>query len=301
LYANPIKLVRSAGDSRCLVQEASVNPDNGIQRMVWSRQDVGITASVRQRNDLLIHTFVTDQPALVFLRRGRKTVIAGSRKIVLSPGDAVAIAPGTVCDVRNETERGQFESSWIVFANPILSSLEKLFPDHQRLKGAAPLAKFGNEFLQSFERASQAIVLPDSVPDTVAAHRMQELLAWLAHTGLVFGSEASSDLRWKVRLMIGAHPEKIWTAADLAHRFAMSPATFRRRLADQGQSFNEILIDVRMTTALTLLQVTDLPVVQIAFQVGYQSASRFSDRFKRRFGFSPSAVRDEPAQTAHPM
>lgn len=271
-----------------------------MQRMVWSRQDVGVTASVRQRNDLLVHTFVTDQPALILLRRGRKTICIDDKQVVLSPGDAVAVAPGTVCDVRNETERGQFESTWIVFANPLLSSLEKVFPGHQRLKGVATL-KFGGEFLQSFERASQAIILPDGIPDIVAVHRMQELLAWLAHAGFVFGSEASSELRWKVRLMIGTRPEKTWTATELADVFAMSPATFRRRLADQGQSFNDILIDVRMTTALTLLQVTDLPVAQIAYQVGYQSASRFSDRFKRRFGFSPTAVRDVPSQALSPM
>jgi AraC-like DNA-binding protein len=273
-----------------------MNGDSRMQRMVWSRQDVGTTASVRQRNDLIVHTFVTDQPALILLRRGRKTLTVGSEKIVLSSGDAVAIATGTVCDVQNETEGGQFESTWIVFPNPILSSMENMFLGHIRLKGVAPLKKFGDEFLQSFERASQAIVIPDSIPDIVAAHRMQELLSWVAYTGFVFSSEASSTLRGKVRLMIGTQPENNWTATDLANTFGMSPATFRRRLAEQGQSFNDILIDVRMTTALTLLQVTDLPIAQIAFQVGYESSSRFSDRFKRRFGFSPTAVRNDPSQ-----
>lgn len=285
LYANPIKL-----------PGPRMNHDSRMQRTVWARPGVGLTASVRQRNDLLVHIFVTDQPALILLRRGKKTIRIGSRKIVLSPGDAVAIAPGTVCDVQNETERGQFESTWIVCANPILSSLERVFPDHARLKGVAALKKPGGEFVQSFERAAQAIVIPDSIPDIVAAHRMQELLAWLAHAGLVFDSQAPSDLRRKVRLMIGAAPEKAWTATELAHSFAMSAATFRRRLAERGQSFNDILIDVRMTTALTLLQVTDLAIAEIACQVGYESASRFSDRFKRRFGFSPIAVRGVPSQ-----
>lgn len=250
-----------------------------------------MTASVRQRNDLLVHTFVTDQPALVLLRRGKKTIRIGNKKIVLSPGDAVAIAAGTVCDVQNDTERGQFESTWIVCANPILSSQERAFPDHRRLSGVVALKNMGDEFLQSFERASQAIVFPDRVPVFVAGQRLQELLAWLADKGLIFDSQAPTDLRRKVRLIISAGPENMWTASELAKTFAMSPATFRRRLADQGQSFNDILIDVRMTTALTLLQVTDRSIGEIAGQVGYQSASRFSDRFKRRFGFSPTVVR----------
>ena len=40
-----------------------------------------------------------------------------------------------------------------------------------------------------------------------------------------------------------------------------------------------------------LLQVTDLPISEIGYQVGYESAWRFSVQFKTRFGFSPMAVR----------
>lgn len=273
-----------------------MNGNTPIQRTVWSRQGVGLTASVLQQNDLLVHTFVTDHPALILLRRGRKTVKIGSKKIVLSPGDAVAIAPGTTCDVQNSTERERFESTWIVCAASIISKVERGLPSHQKLKDVAALKGLGGEFMQSFERASQAIITPDPIPDIVAEHRMQELLAWLAHSGLVFNSETPSDLQRKVRLMIGAAPEKPWISKDLAQSLAMSEATFRRRLADQGQSFNDILIDVRMTTALTLLQVTDRHISEIAYEVGYESASRFSVRFKKRFGFSPTAVRGVPSQ-----
>ena len=96
--------------------------------------------------------------------------------------------------------------------------------------------------------------------------------------------------------MIGVAPEKNWISKDIAQSVAMSEATFRRRLADEGQSFTGILLDVRMTLALTLLQVTDISISKIAYQVGYESASRFSVRFKKRFGFSPTAIRGVPLQ-----
>ena len=273
-----------------------MSAETRIQRKVWSRQNVGLTASVRQRNDLLVHTFVTDHPALILLRRGRKTIKINGKKIALLPGDAVAIAPGTTCDVQNETERGEFESSWIVCANPILLKAEKAFLDHKRLTHVAALRNLGDEFVQSFERVMQTIVLANRIPDIVAEHRMQELLTWLAHTGVVYNAQTASNLQRKVRLMIGAAPQKTWISRELAQSLAMSEATFRRRLADQGQSFNDILIDVRMTAALTLLQVTDQLISDIAYQVGYESASRFSVRFKKRFGFSPTAVRGVPSQ-----
>lgn len=276
---------------------ASVGPHHDprlhrqMQRTVWSREHIGLSASVRQRSDLRVHTFVTDQAAIILLRRGKKTLRIGGRTIVLSAGDAVAVAPGTTCDVQNDTERGQFESTWIVCANAILYNAEKLFPGRARLQDVAVLKGLGDEFLASFERAAHAIAAPDRMPDIVAAQRMLELLAWLAHAGQLFDPALPADLPRKVRLAIGAAPEKDWSAEDMAQSFAMSAATFRRRLAEHGQSFNAILIDVRMTTALTLLQVTDHPVAHIACQVGYASASRFAGRFKRRFGFSPGAVR----------
>lgn len=135
---------------------------------------------------------------------------------------------------------------------------------------------------------------------------MREVLAWLAHKGLIFNPETPSDLHRRVRLMIGTAPGKSWMSKDLARSLAMSEATsgherndLWRRLADQGQSFHDILIDVRMTTALTLLQVTDRPISDIAYHVGYQSASRFSARFKTRFGVSPMVVRGG-VPTHHP-
>ena len=51
------------------------------------------------------------------------------------------------------------------------------------------------------------------------------------------------------------------------------------------------MIDVRMTSALRLLQGTDWPISLIASQVGYESASRFAERFRKRFGFAPTAIR----------
>ncbi len=53
-----------------------------------------------------------------------------------------------------------------------------------------------------------------------------------------------------------------------------------------------------MTQALTLLQSTDVSVLNVGLAVGYDSASRFAVRFRERFGFPPSAIqgqkRDRP-------
>jgi AraC-like DNA-binding protein len=78
---------------------------------------------------------------------------------------------------------------------------------------------------------------------------------------------------------------------QVAERLAMSEATLRRRLNAEGTGFVELLADVRMSHAMTLLQSTDRPVAHIASAVGYESASRFAIRFRERFGFAPTAIR----------
>ena len=265
--------------------------ESRIERVISSRQGVGLTASVLQRSDLVLHTFVNDHPAVILLRRGRKTVKVGARKVTLHPGDAIAFAAGTICEVQNETDRGQFESTWIVCAAQILAKIEQTFPDSKKLQDFVALKGLGQEFTQSFDQGIRAIAETRLIPRGVAENRAQEVLIWLAHRGFVFDPDEPTDLHRQVRLMVGAAPAKNWVSKEVAESFAMSEATLRRRLADQDHSFNAILIDVRMTTALTLLQVTDSPVAEIAYKVGYDSPSRFAVRFKKHFGFSPTAVR----------
>jgi AraC-like DNA-binding protein len=275
---------------------ADMKSEAGIKRMVMSRAGVGLTASILQRSDLFMGKFITDHPSLILVKRGKKILTTAEKQIVLLPGDAVAIAAGTTCDVQNETDQGQYEACWIVCSAPTLAKMETSFPNHEKLHGLIGLKALGSEFIQSFERGIQAIKAPDLIPEAVAEHRMQELLSWLAHLGFIFRSDPPTELQGKVRLMIGASPEQSWLTKDIAKSFAMSEATFRRKLADEGQSFSEILVDVRMTIALSLLQVSDHSIAEIAWQVGYESASRFAVRFKQRFGFSPSAIRGVSSQ-----
>ncbi|WLQ13735.1 AraC family transcriptional regulator [Hahella aquimaris] len=271
-----------------------MNSETSIKRTVISREGVGTTASILTRNDLFIGKFVTDHPTLILVRRGKKTLLTGDRRVELLPGDAVAIAAGAACDVENETDGGQFEADWIVCARSLIRKIEPDFPKHKRVQGIVSMQGLGREFILAFERGLQAIREPKVIPELIAVHRACELLHWLANTGYVFRSDERADVQRKVRLLIGAEPDRKWTSQDIAGLLAMSEATFRRKLAKEGQTFSEILVDVRMSLALSLLQSTNASVSSIAYQVGYESASRFSVRFKKRFGFSPMVIREEP-------
>lgn len=58
-----------------------------------------------------------------------------------------------------------------------------------------------------------------------------------------------------------------------------------------GIPVHQYLLKVRIRQALELLQNTDLPVREIAVQVGFRDCSYFSQYFKKITGYSPSAFR----------
>ncbi|MEN6474181.1 MAG: AraC family transcriptional regulator [Syntrophaceae bacterium] len=97
----------------------------------------------------------------------------------------------------------------------------------------------------------------------------------------------ADKLRHEISLGESPYP----TLELLASRINLSPRTIRRRLAQQGTSYKDILNDARLKQALHLIQSTDLSIEQIAFKLGYHDASNFCHAFKTWFGHTPGSLR----------
>ena len=77
--------------------------------------------------------------------------------------------------------------------------------------------------------------------------------------------------------------------ADLA---AMSGTHFSKAFKKEvGVSPLQYVIGARLELAGVLLQTTRFSVSEIAWRVGYQDVSRFSQHFKRKFGMTPASYR----------
>ncbi len=98
----------------------------------------------------------------------------------------------------------------------------------------------------------------------------------------------------KVEWYFGLHYNEQITESDLAAELRMSTRQTSRILRKiYGMSFREKLIDIRMTNAAKLLTTTDIPIEQIANQVGYASMTGFYLTFKKYFGVSGSEYRQQ--------
>jgi len=132
-----------------------------------------------------------------------------------------------------------------------------------------------------------------SDPQQLLQARRREITQRLIELG--YSAELRSGLQQqlsrRVQTVVSEDLSHDWQIAEVCQRLAVSESTLRRKLSDEQRSFRDLLSQLRLTQGLNLLQTTSLSVQQVADACGYRSASRFSERFRERFGTSPGELR----------
>lgn len=276
-------------------------PDgSSLARELHGRPGVGIAAHVLQGRGLRILRMRVDQPALIVVDRGLKTVKpARGAAVRARPGQALLLSGQQTVDFTNDVIDGeQYEARWLVFDNALLDDVfyretaARVAPVDAPIVPVRLLAQLSSGLIDAFAQGRRALAPDPALPDAVARQRVLEVMHWLLEEGLVLRSAPEdTSVSIQVRALIAGRLDLEWTATRVAQALAMSEATLRRRLAAEGASMSALIVDARMASALTLLQATTQPVSEIANAVGYESPSRFAIRFRERFGFAPTAVR----------
>ncbi len=107
-------------------------------------------------------------------------------------------------------------------------------------------------------------------------------------------------LRAKDRMDAASHEE--WPVQRLAKVSGVSHAHFARSFKDAfGVPPHRYLLTRRIEQAKTLLRDTDLPIIDIAFQTGWQSLGTFGRTFRDITGESPSELRTREKFATHEL
>lgn len=225
-----------------------------------------------------------DNPCIILVEKGVKR----ADSLIVNAGEALVLCAPVSIDVTNISGAdGYYEARWIApdmdiireYAADKPAGMEKMF----HAKGLS------GGFADSFARV-WGLFEGDDAPEEVARHRVKELLVWLDSIGC-FSYTEKEGLVTGLRRTVADEPAKDWKCAELAKGAGMSESTLRRRLRTEGHTIADIVTDVRMTLAMSMLQSTDMSVTEISFAAGYDSPSRFAARFRKRFGFPPSRIR----------
>lgn len=94
----------------------------------------------------------------------------------------------------------------------------------------------------------------------------------------------------KVIDLIEQNLSKKWTLRIVSEEFNLSEVAIRKRLESEGICFRELLLEIRMKKAMSLLIEGDLSVSQISTNIGYRNTSYFISYFKDFFGITPKQL-----------
>ncbi|VAW43895.1 Transcriptional regulator, AraC family [hydrothermal vent metagenome] len=130
-------------------------------------------------------------------------------------------------------------------------------------------------------------------PEQVWSLRKREIISLLCHMGHrdILSLLSSPKIKNRLHEMFVDQGFHTLTIEHICEQLTMSESTLRRKLKLEGTSVQKIKDQARLGLAFHLLQTTRNPIGVIADKCGYQSQSRFTERFKRRFGLTPSELR----------
>lgn len=124
----------------------------------------------------------------------------------------------------------------------------------------------------------------------------QQLSDFLARAPECLLAQYKSDNSFtgRIRRMLQSHNSiENLSLDDVAERLFTSPQTLRRRLKDEGNSWQDIKDSVRRDMAMYQLKQQETAVAEIAERLGFSEPSAFNRAFKKWTGLAPGAYREK--------
>jgi AraC-like DNA-binding protein len=139
--------------------------------------------------------------------------------------------------------------------------------------------------------AADVLVLDPALLDAPLPQASTATHAWCARVCADLAAARRGDAGLdQVRVLVSQLLPSGATMKDVADALGTSERTLRRRLAESGVTYREVLEDVRRSAAPGLLE-SGLSTDDVAARLGYADAAGFSHAFRRWFGVGPGARR----------
>lgn len=243
-----------------------------------------------------IAKMVFNKPALLLVVSGSKEILLPNKRYLAKAGEFLIVPADTEFWIGKYPDEvtGIYQGLGFRFDIETIQEFQRSFG--QGLESwnlaphwHAPASEAALEWVAQWLEWSRKY--PVSVQ--VQRHRLVELLLLFAQAGLAGNMLVSRSPSWRQRVsqMLGVDPARTWRCGEICKVLGVSESAMRRRLQLEGANFRDLLEEVRLMSGLTMVQETRMTICQVADAVGYQSQSRFTDRFKERFGVTPTALR----------
>lgn len=124
------------------------------------------------------------------------------------------------------------------------------------------------------------------------AHILLYFLSGYSTSSLVhfFKKNITFSFSERIKSIIEEDLAAPWKITDISQRMYISESSIRKKLLQENQTFNNLLLDVRMHAAAKMILTTEKHINVIAQSVGYTSPSYFIKAFKDYFEITPKQL-----------
>jgi AraC-like DNA-binding protein len=225
------------------------------------------------------------KPLLICVLDGRKK-LGGQGEIVCPAGSYVMLSNRPSINMRNIPGDAEYLALLVEFDYDDFSCL----PPRSARTTPFIQGEIGKVLRQTL---MQFVEWSTFAPQSMWPARRREILQLLHHLGheQISALVEAPSLSHELHGIISASIADDLGADALASRLALSESTLRRKLAAEGTSLQAIKDRARLGYGLHLVQTSQDPIGRVAERCGYQSQSRFTEKFKQFFGVTPSELR----------
>ncbi|MGM3185233.1 helix-turn-helix transcriptional regulator [Dickeya oryzae] len=246
------------------------------------------------RSQYALRTVVIRADLIGLVVSGTKQLLAPEGRSDFAPGEIFILPRGTQWDVVNDpAPQGRYVAQ-ILNLQP--ETIARFYQSFGQFAAQEPLRRVAR-VTDNLAIKTAFLRTVDALRDTgssasLSEHRMLEVLLLLAeHAGVVLAPPETMNWSERVRRLVAQRPYDDWSSGRVAQALATTISTLNRRLAQEDNTITRCVRETRLETAMVLLQSSARSVAAIALDVGYESHSKFTAAFRRRFGIVPSALR----------
>lgn len=256
----------------------------GIQAICQKNDDLpfSIYSSVHVQN--LLNVPIA-KPLLIIVLSGNKQ-LGPAHELICDAGQFVFLSDSSTINMRNVPDEKSYHALLIEFEYEDFLGLVEIGNSSVEFITGEVVPKLQDCLLQFIEACLWA-------PEEILKSRRKEILLLLVHLGYknLSAMMAKSKLSHKVHDIFQKYNFSDLKVKEISSKLAMSESTLRRKLDLEGTSIKAIKDNARLGLALHLLQTSNNSINLIAEKCGYSSQSRFTARFKKHFGLTPSELR----------
>jgi AraC-like DNA-binding protein len=244
---------------------------------------------------VLLHQSLTLYDLLKTIERLLSSFSSGERFWMVEEGDRVWIHNTFDLPSNWAAHQGRFYSLLLYLKAVQLVTGSEWHPleihlETNRLKELGQIQEFANTRLL-FNQPSSAIALQKSLLSLPLKQSIQASLSpqdyqlWLTSAP---ASNFTGSLQQIIQILLQRGYPEVEQVAEMS---GISVRSLQRRLATENVSYSRLVDKVRFDMAIALLHQPNLPITDIAYELGYNDAANFTRAFKRWTGVSPREFR----------